>query len=213
MGETTLIEATDNNLENCPDDSPCGERRLRADARRNREKVLAAAEEVLAEQGLDAPIADIAHRAGVGVGTCYRHFPTKRALFEAIVEAHFEPMIEIAKSLHESSDPGEAFFDYVEAMVRASTHKAVAQAIAQADPEVQRRRQEWSSELTKLTTELLRRSQDAGTIRADVTYEDVRVLLGGICMAYDRMRLDPAQRDRSIALLRAALTDTKTPIG
>jgi len=212
MGETTLIETTDN-LENCPDDSPCGERRLRADARRNREKVLAAAEEVLAEQGLDAPIADIAHRAGVGVGTCYRHFPTKRTLFEAIVEAHFEPLIDIAKSLQDSSDPGEAFFDYVEAAVRASTHKAVAGAIAQSDPEVQRRRQEWSSELTKQVSVLLRQSQNAGTVRADVTYEDVRVFLGGICMAYDRMQLDPAQRDRAIALLRAALTDTKTPLG
>lgn len=212
MGETNVIEATDN-PETCPDDSPCGERRLRADARRNREKVLAAAEQVLAEQGLDAPIADIAHRAGVGIGTCYRHFPTKRALFEAIVEAHFEPLIEIAKSLEESPDPGEAFFEYVEATVRASTHKAVAQAIAQSDPEVQRRRQEWSSELMKHSGALLRQSQEAGVIRNDVTPEDVRVLLGGLCMAYDRLALDPTQRDRSIALLRAALTDTKTPIG
>jgi AcrR family transcriptional regulator len=212
MGETKLIQATDD-LENCPDDSPCGERRLRADARRNREKVLAAAEEVLATQGLDAPIDEIARHAGVGVGTVYRHFPTKRELHEAVVQAHFDRLIEIAEELLHSPDPGEAYFEYVDATVRASAHKAVAHAISESNPEVRRRREEWMSALTQRASELLRRSQDAGAIRKDVTYEDVRVMLGGLCMAYDRLALDPIQRDRSVALLRAALTDTKTPIG
>jgi AcrR family transcriptional regulator len=212
MSKTKLVEATDS-LETCPDDSPCGERRLRADARRNRAKVLAAAEEVLSKQGLDAPIDEIAHHAGVGIGTVYRHFPTKRDLHEAVVHAHFDQLTEVAEKLLNSPDPGEAFFEYVDATVRASTHKAVARAIAESDPEVRRRREEWMSALTRRSAELLRRSQDAGAIRKDVTYEDVRVLLGGLCMAYDRLALDPTQRDRSVALLRAALTDTKTPIG
>ncbi|HEX3815120.1 MAG TPA: TetR/AcrR family transcriptional regulator [Mycobacteriales bacterium] len=212
MSETKLVGVT-GNLETCPDESPCGERRLRADARRNRAKVLAAAEEVLSKQGLDAPIDEIAHHAGVGVGTVYRHFPTKRELHEAVVHAHFDQLINIVEELLNSPDPGEAFFEYVDAVVRESAHKAVARAIAESDPEVRRRREEWMSALTQRSAELLRRSQNVGTIRKDVTYEDVRVVLGGLCMAYDRLALDPIQRDRSVALLRAALTDTKTPIG
>jgi AcrR family transcriptional regulator len=211
MGDTKLVEATDN-LETCPDDSPCGERRLRADARRNRAKVLAAAEEVLATQGLDAPIDEIAHHAGVGVGTVYRHFPTKRALHEAVVQAHFETLTDTVDRLLEADDAGEAFFEYMEAVVAASAHKAVAHAIAESDPEVRRRRQEWMSALNERLTKLLRRSQDVGAIRDDVTYEDVRVLLGGVCIANDRMALSQEQRTRAIALMRAALTDTKTPI-
>jgi AcrR family transcriptional regulator len=175
--------------------------------------VLAAAEEVLSKQGLDAPIDEIAHHAGVGVGTVYRHFPTKRELHEAVVHAHFDQLINIVEELLNSPDPGEAFFEYVDAVVRESAHKAVARAIAESDPEVRRRREEWMSALTQRSAELLRRSQNVGTIRKDVTYEDVRVVLGGLCMAYDRLALDPIQRDRSVALLRAALTDTKTPIG
>jgi len=198
----------------CPDEAlSCADRPLRADARRNRAKVLAAAEIVLAEQGLDAPIDDIARRAGVGVGTCYRHFPTKRALLEAVVQTHFESLIETARALVETADPGEAYFEYLDAMVQASAHKAVARAIAESDPEVQVRRQEWTSTLTELTTKLLKQAQGAGAVRPDVTTEDVRVLLGGICMAADRLAIDAEQRDRSVALMRAALCDTKTPLG
>jgi AcrR family transcriptional regulator len=207
----TQQDVADHEDEAYAEDAQCP-RRPRADARRNRAKVLAAAEKVLAEQGLDAPIDAIAHEAGVGVGTCYRHFPTKRALLEAVVEAHFEPLIEIAKGLLDSADPGEAYFEYIEAAVRASTHKAVAQSIAESDPEVQRRRQEWSSVLTEHSEKLLQRSQEAGAIRDDVTHQDVRVMLGGICLANDRLSLDPRQRDRAIALLRAALTDRNTPL-
>ena len=182
-------------------DSPCGERAARRrpaqprqGARRRRE-------------GARRTGPDRSHRrdrppAGVGVGTVYRHFPTKRELHEAIVQAHFDQLIEIVEESLNSPDPGEAFFEYIDATVRASAHKAVARTISESDPEVRRRREEWMSALIQRSAELLRRSQDAGAIRKDVTYEDVRVMLGGLCMAYDRLALDPIQRDRSIALLR-----------
>jgi AcrR family transcriptional regulator len=184
------------------------ERPLRADARRNRARLLEAAEQVIAKQGVDAPIDDIAHTAGVGIGTVYRHFPTKQALFEAIVQAHFEPLIERAQSLLDADDPGQAFFDFIDTMVEVSGHKAIAQAIAESDPEVKERQLVWRSQLTEGFSALLKRAQDAGVIRPDISYDDVRIMTGGICMAHDRLQTKPGQRERSVAILRAGLTAT-----
>ncbi|HEX3816562.1 MAG TPA: TetR/AcrR family transcriptional regulator [Mycobacteriales bacterium] len=181
---------------------------MRADARRNRARVLAAAEKVLGEQGLTAPIDEIAQAAGVGIGTVYRHFPTKQALFEAIVVAHFEPLIEKADTLLGSDDPGEAFFTFMTHMADAAGHKALASAIAESEPEVRVRRQEWSAKLVDSLESLLRAAQQAGTVRPDVTVADVRALLGGVCMAQDRMALPKAQCTRSLAILRAGLSST-----
>ena len=86
-----------------------GERPLRADARRNREKVLAAARAAFSEQGREAQMDDVARRAGVGVGTVYRHFPTKEALIEALMVAAFETIAAAAEEALEVEDPWEAF--------------------------------------------------------------------------------------------------------
>lgn len=184
------------------------ERPLRADARRNRARLLEAAEQVIAKQGVDAPIDDIAHTAGVGIGTVYRHFPTKQVLFEAIVQAHFEPLIQRAQSLLDADDPGQAFFDFIDTMVEVAGHKAIAQAITESDPEVRERQLVWRSQLTEGFSALLKRAQDAGVIRPDISYDDVRIMTGGICMAHDRLETKPGQRERSVAILRAGLTAT-----
>ena len=98
-------------------------RPLRADARRNRAKVLAAAEEVFASEGLAVPIDEVARRAGVGVGTVYRHFPTKEALFEAIVVARLEALVERAEELATSDDPGTAMFTFISELVDLAVQK------------------------------------------------------------------------------------------
>ena len=82
---------------------------LRADARRNREKVLAAARAVFAEQGVDAQMDDVARRADVGVGTVYRHFPTKDALLNALTDELFDVIAAHAREMLELDDPWEAF--------------------------------------------------------------------------------------------------------
>src|SRR5262245_58858444 len=87
------------------------EKPLRADARRNREKVLAAARKVFSEQGVDAQMDDVARRADVGVGTVYRHFPTKEALLQALTEELFDVLAEHARGLLDHDDPWEAFQD------------------------------------------------------------------------------------------------------
>jgi AcrR family transcriptional regulator len=86
---------------------------LRADARRNREKVLAAARAVFAEQGVDAQMDDVARRADVGVGTVYRHFATKEVLLEAVVSGRLAQLTDEARALVDAADPAEAFFDFV----------------------------------------------------------------------------------------------------
>jgi AcrR family transcriptional regulator len=87
-----------------------GSRRMRSDARRNRERVLAAAIEAFAAEGLAVSVHEIARRAGVGTGTVSRHFPTKQALYEAIVLERVGQLVAHARSLSESLDAGEAFF-------------------------------------------------------------------------------------------------------
>src|SRR5918996_6567887 len=87
----------------------CPEKPLRADARRNRERVLKAARAVFADQGIDAQIDDVAKRAKVGVGTVYRHFPTKEALVDAIVRERFEELAGYAQEALERADAWEAF--------------------------------------------------------------------------------------------------------
>ena len=86
---------------------------LRADARRNRELILAAADAAFAEEGLGVPVDEIARRAGVGAGTLYRHFPTKEALFEAVLVAHMDRLACYGQELAGSDQPDQALFEFV----------------------------------------------------------------------------------------------------
>lgn len=92
-------------------------RPLRADAVRNRDRVLRVAYETFASEGLTVPVDEIARRAGVGAGTIYRHFPTKEALYAAVVEHRLQEMSDRGRQLLSSGDPGEALFAFLRAMV------------------------------------------------------------------------------------------------
>src|ERR1700734_2354819 len=98
-------------------------RPLRADAARNREKVLRAAREAFAESGYGVPLDEIATRAGVGPGTVYRHFPAKEALFEAVVTSRIEDLIADARSRAGAADPGAAFFGFLARLAEESAAK------------------------------------------------------------------------------------------
>jgi len=93
--------------------SAAAARPLRADAARNREKVLRAARDAFAESGYGVPLDEIATRAGVGPGTVYRHFPTKEALFEAVVTVRVQDLVADARARADASDPGGAFFGFL----------------------------------------------------------------------------------------------------
>lgn len=147
----------------------------RADATRNREALLAAAEEEFAERGLAASVADIARRAGVAKGTVFRHFPTKEDLIAAIVTAHTATLSETARSLVDAPDPGAALLEFLtEAADQRRQHDLTfLQAASADDSSVTAAR----DELHGYVEQLVAAAREAGAIRADVTGTDVFLLM------------------------------------
>ncbi|MCP2250770.1 TetR/AcrR family transcriptional regulator [Lentzea aerocolonigenes] len=144
---------------------------MRADAARNREKVMDAARELFAEQGFEVPLDEIAAKAGVGPGTVYRHFPTKQALFQAVTETRVTAMI--ASASEPAEDPKQALFAFLGRMAdEAAVKRDMSDAIT-VSPELRKA-------LHAALGGLLERAQEAGTVRADVTATDLVVLMKGM---------------------------------
>jgi len=159
---------------------------LRADARRNRERVLMAARTVFAEHGREAQMDDVARRAGVGVGTVYRHFPTKEALFVAIIVERLRGVGEVARELAQGPDAGKGFFAFFERMVRdASLNKALFDALAASGGFNQELTAEARQVMMTGLGDLLDKAQAAGEVRADLTAADVKTLMVG-CLTMAR---------------------------
>jgi AcrR family transcriptional regulator len=157
---------------------------LRADARRNRARVLAAAQEAFAAEGLAVPLDEIARRAGVGAGTVYRHFPTKEALFEAIVLDRMRHMIELARARADAPDPGPAFFDVLTDIVEQNSMKRdLVDALAGAGLDLTGPLSMARDEIRDTLGVLLRRAQAAGAVRPDVETTDLVTLLSAIFLA------------------------------
>jgi AcrR family transcriptional regulator len=153
-----------------------GGKPLRADARRNRERVLKAARAVFADQGIDAQIDDVAKRAKVGVGTVYRHFPTKEALVDAIVLERFEELAGYAQEALERADAWEAFCDLIwRSAERNAADRAFCEVVAFSDQSdvVE------ETGLAAATSELMARAQSEGKMRADATLTDVELMMCG----------------------------------
>jgi AcrR family transcriptional regulator len=152
---------------------------LRADARRNREAVLAAARKCLAEDGLDGPIENIARCAGVGVGTVYRHFPSKDDLVAALVRDRFERLAERTAQALDEDDPWEAFCNLMRFSAALQIRdRALSQFLAQ-QPELGYH-EAVETGLADLTAQLIANAQRAGGMRADAVIEDVPTLVCGL---------------------------------
>lgn len=188
-----------------------GEKRPRADALRNMAKVLRAAEEVFSEGGLSAPIDEVARRAGVGVGTVYRHFPTKEALFEAIVVTKLEALAERAERLAADPDPVQALFAHISELVsQAVAKKDLVDELGRWGFEpLERVHAEVKERLTKAGDALLRRAQAAGAVRADVSSDDLSAMVMGTCEGASCPFVDPKRRaelaQRMVEVLCAGL--------
>jgi AcrR family transcriptional regulator len=159
------------------------DRPLRADARRNHERILESARIVFAQAGADAQIDDVARHAGVGVGTVYRHFPTKEALLAELVRQKFRLFADRAR---EALDGDGEPFDLIEALMRSNAETAASDAgmqyaVASAGKQIWTRAQAEQDELLALTAELIERAQAAGTIRPDVQATDIGMLMCGVC--------------------------------
>ena len=148
---------------------------VRADAARNRESLLAAAEQEFAERGLSASVADIARRAGVAKGTVFRHFATKEDLIASIVCAHIAALTEAARRLSDAADPGTALLEFltIAADQRQQHDLTFLQSASESDPRVTEVRDELHSALGTLVG----RAHQSGAIRSDVTETDVFLLM------------------------------------
>jgi AcrR family transcriptional regulator len=182
-------------------DDPCG-RPLRSDARKNRARLLAAAEEAFAEQGAAVPIDEVARRAGVGVGTLYRHFPTKEALFVAIVGARLERLRDASACLLTAEDAGQAFFSFAEHLGEEIAAKAdLAFALAEAGIDIKAEMADVMGELHANVEELIARAQRAGAVRDDLTPEETFSLVSGSCIAAQQHGFDPGLQQRMLTVV------------
>ncbi len=181
---------------------PEPERQLRADARRNRERVLAAAEQVFAESGLKGQIEEVARRAGVGVGTVCRNFPTKQALVEAVLTSMYESLVNQALVALEHPDPGAAFEQFFVALPEfQARHRALGEQMAN-ELELPSSAQPLREQLTAALTELVTRAQASGAIRADIGPADVSMLFAGIAHATAIAgELQPVLRERYVRIV------------
>lgn len=177
------------------------DRQLRADAQRNRDKVLRAARDAFAVSGFRVPVDEIAARAGVGPGTVYRHFPTKDALFEAVVTARLADLLADARSRASSANPDAAFFGFLQKVADDAADKRDL-------PDAMTVTGSLRSELTAALDVLLRRAQRTGTVRADISTGEIIVLLKSL---FNAMREDPADElnpampDRLLAVITDGL--------
>lgn len=190
-------------------------RPVRADARRNLDALLRAAMAVFAEEGVDAPIRTIATRAGVGVGTVYRHFPQRSDLVQAIIRSEVEACVEAASTLRAAHAPGEALASWMQRLVDlAATKRGLGPALHSGDPALQSLPDYVFGQLTPALRGLLDAAAAAGAARADVDAGEL--LLAGLRLAAPASEGDVAQARRMMALLvdglrHGASAAAKTP--
>ncbi len=162
-------------------------RPLRADAVKNRLRILEAAEEVFAAEGVTALVDAVAERAGVGVGTLYRNFPTKEALFEAIVVMRIDELSQAIESVAEAEDPGKAFFDFLRLLAgRAALKRDLFAALATAGIDIKSQCAETYDRMRQAIERLLERAQRAGAVRTDIDGTEAIGLVVGTCLAAEQ---------------------------
>jgi len=168
----------------------------RADARRNRLRVIKGARKCMARAGLDAQMEDIARCAGVGVGTVYRHFPNKDELVDALAEERFERLRDLAHESLAMEEPWEAFETFVRASARIQTEDRALSEVLTSRPEIMGRAAEKAG-ILELVGELLGRAQAAGVVRKDAHPHDIPMLMCALAGTYRNPRSDP---DRYIGI-------------
>ena len=179
-----------------PADSASADRRPRADAVRNRDLLIAAAADAFAARGADVSLEDIARGAGVGIGTLYRHFPTREALVEAVYLHEVDVLCERADELLETSTPDEALAAWMQLFVRhAATKRGMLSALKpMLSSNLERFSAQPRGRATAAATKLLKAGVAAGTVRADVDGADLLRAVGGICMSTDQERSEASER-------------------
>jgi AcrR family transcriptional regulator len=162
-------------------------RKPRADAARNRERVLTAAKAVFSAGGAEASLEAVARTAGVGIGTLYRHFPTREALFEAVYRREVEHLADLAEKLKQKASPVDALRLWMRSNVKfVATKKGMSAALALAAYKNSELFSYSFDQLTRAVGGLLDRAIAAGEIRDDITPEDLLRALVGMCYMHDQ---------------------------
>jgi AcrR family transcriptional regulator len=155
------------------------DRELRADARRNRERVLRTAQQAFATEGLGVSLDEIARRAGVGPGTVHRHFPAKEALYLAVATDMLQQLVAQAEVLAATGDPAAVFTLLSRMMATGAENAAVKSALAAAEFDLRTAAPDVAADLTRHVADLLDRARAAGAVRDDVTAEEAMALVAG----------------------------------
>jgi AcrR family transcriptional regulator len=162
-------------------------RKPRADAVRNRERVLEAAKAVFSAGGAEASLEAVARSAGVGIGTLYRHFPTREALFEAVYRREVQHLADLAEQLKQEAQPLDALRHWMRSIVKfVATKKGMSAALALAAYKNSELFSYSFDRLTQAIGGLLERAIAAGEIRDDITPEDLLRALVGMCYMHDQ---------------------------
>jgi AcrR family transcriptional regulator len=173
--------------------------KMRADARRSRAKLLDAAAAAFAEHGADAPLDDIARRASVGIGTLYRHFPTRTDLQATVYRSQVLAVCEAADELVSTVPPEQAFFGWVRAMAGyLATKRGLSRALIEAVGKDSELISGCWVAMRESAGRLLAHAQQAGVLRADISAHDVLRLVHGITIATEQA---PGDTDRLLALV------------
>jgi len=182
-------------------------RKPRADSLRNRERLLRAAHAVFGEGGSEASLEAVARHAGVGIGTLYRHFPTREALFQAVYRNEVDDLVALAARLADDPDPAEALRQWLHAQAGVvATKRGMLAALAPAPESARQLYADSRARTIAAIDGLMRRAQAAGAIRPDLGAEEVLHALIGICYARDH-----PDWQRSTARLLDVLVDGLRP--
>jgi AcrR family transcriptional regulator len=188
-----------------PEDSETKVRKPRADSLRNREQLLSAAKTAFGELGAEAPLEDIARRAGVGIGTLYRHFPTREALVASVYAREIEQLAASADALLAREPAGQALAAWLDLLIDYMATKRVIAPALRADPG-EGSRVYASSGGTILTTlqKLTDAAHAAGDIRQDIGFEDILRMMSGLSQGYEQPGWDAGAR-RLLSVMIAGL--------
>jgi AcrR family transcriptional regulator len=189
---------------------------LRKDALINRQRILDAAAELFAQRGLGVTLNDVAHHAGVGVGTVYRRFPDKHALIEDLFEQRFEEMVELAEESLDDPDPWHGMCRFMEQVLELQANNSGLRDLVFAMPDGLATVRQVRARLLPLGEEVIRRAQQSGQLRTDVSAQDLPILQMMIGAIIDATRdLDPNLWRRYLQLILSGLTtnaEAKPPL-
>ncbi|WP_405902888.1 TetR/AcrR family transcriptional regulator [Streptomyces sp. NBC_00656] len=185
------------------------DRPMRADARRNYDRLLTEARNSFAEHGTDASLEDVARRAGVGIGTLYRHFPTRHALMSAVFQEAVASLITRSRELAGAEQPCTGLVEWLGALItHAGEYRGLAQALMSTCRDETSALSPCNVPLREAGSVLLARAQSSGAVRAEVSIDDLMQLTNAIALAAEQSPDDPELAERLLTLTLRGLSSS-----